>query len=191
MTKIDSSLFEHGHEAISHAFGDCPNCQSPLRILKGKNGKFLGCTTYPKCEYSQPLHKNATVDIIKVIEGSICPDCEHELAVKKGRYGMFIGCTNFPECHYINVDKPTKQSSAPISCPQCQRGTLVQRNNKTGKIFYSCDAYPKCKYILNDKPVGEACPQCHWSILVEKPSPSGVVLSCPVKSCHFESVKPL
>ena len=31
----------------------CPRCGSPLRTIKGKRGKFVGCTSYPECRYTR------------------------------------------------------------------------------------------------------------------------------------------
>lgn len=186
MSKIDSSLFSHGGESIRHAFGECPQCGSDLHILNSKKGKFLGCTSYPECDYSQPLHKQTTVSTLKIMEDSHCPLCASQLAVKKGRYGMFIGCTNFPECHYIaGKDEPGKQEQA-LPCPVCDKGHLKKRSNKTGKTFWSCDQYPGCKYLTNDEPVSEPCPKCHSPILLAKRHGEESVLHCPNAKCDFE-----
>lgn len=34
----------------------CPYCDSVLILRSGKYGKFLGCTGYPKCRYTQQYH---------------------------------------------------------------------------------------------------------------------------------------
>lgn len=36
----------------------CPRCGSPLKKVWGKNGRFIGCTTFPRCQYSRSLQKN-------------------------------------------------------------------------------------------------------------------------------------
>lgn len=42
---------------------DCPQC-STGKLAKRTNSKtqekFLGCTNYPKCKYTQPLEKSET-----------------------------------------------------------------------------------------------------------------------------------
>lgn len=39
--------------------GQCPSCKEGyLRVIKGQYGKFLGCSSYPKCRYTKNL-KNA------------------------------------------------------------------------------------------------------------------------------------
>lgn len=186
MTKIDSSLFQASSESIRHAFGDCPECGSSLHILNSKKGKFLGCTAYPECNYSQPLSKQSSVVQLKVIEGSRCPECASELAVKKGRYGMFIGCTNFPACHFISKQQGESDNFKPVKCPECTKGYLAKRSSKAGKLFYSCDQYPKCKYLVNEEPVDDACPECGTKILFRKQTDKGAVVFCHQKNCSFE-----
>jgi ssDNA-binding Zn-finger/Zn-ribbon topoisomerase 1 len=35
---------------------DCPECkEGHLMVRKGKYGKFLGCTKYPKCKYTSKI----------------------------------------------------------------------------------------------------------------------------------------
>lgn len=36
----------------------CPLCGNPLVIRKSKYGEFLGCSTFPKCKYVEPLEDN-------------------------------------------------------------------------------------------------------------------------------------
>ncbi len=41
-------LFESRDE-----IGDCPKCGSQLKLRKGQNGSFWGCSNYPKCRYTK------------------------------------------------------------------------------------------------------------------------------------------
>ena len=148
-----------------------------------KSGPFLGCASYPKCDFIRPLAHHDSNEI-KILEDSACPECSKPLVVKNGRYGMFIGCTGYPECHYIANENEEKQSEDTLpSCPKCKKGHLVARSNKFGKVFYSCDCYPSCKYTLNNKPVEHPCPECDWPIVIERNMANGILLQCPQKSC--------
>ena len=33
----------------------CPECQQPLRTIRGRKGRFLGCSGYPGCRYTKSL----------------------------------------------------------------------------------------------------------------------------------------
>lgn len=184
MSKNDEKLFTAHEHALEKEYETCPDCGSELSIKNAKSGPFLGCNNYPNCEYSRPLSNQSHLETEKVLTGSECPECRNELALKRGRYGYFIGCTGFPECHYMTKTETPDETG--VACPQCQTGQLMQKKSRYGKLFYSCDSYPKCKYIVNFKPIATECPECNWSILVEKNSTNGKQLICPQKSCGYK-----
>lgn len=176
------------HEKVSEA---CPKCGSPLHIRNGSQGPFLGCSSYPECDYLRPLHEKSEVK--KVLTGTQCPLCQHELVLKQGRFGLFIGCSQYPECEHtaqLSEHNNEKEQEEKVPCPSCKEGHLIQRQSRYGKTFYACDNYPSCKYAVNDKPVNEFCPECHWPILVERKTNTQVRLICPKKGCSYRS-KPL
>lgn len=37
--------------------GICPKCGSQLVVRNGKYGKFIGCSKYPKCKYTNKIEK--------------------------------------------------------------------------------------------------------------------------------------
>lgn len=180
MSKIDHSLFSAHEHALEEAFGTCPHCEAKLKMRHGKAGAFIGCSRYPECDFSKPLHETQSSEI-KQIAGSVCPECSALLSIKKGRYGLFIGCTNFPNCHHIESLK--QHDDTKMACPVCQQGHLIKRANKFGKSFYACSEYPKCKYALNHLPVDKACPECAWPIMQERHSAHDKYLQCPQKAC--------
>lgn len=182
MSKIDHSLFSAHEHALEDAYGSCPECGSDLQLKHSKSGPFVGCTAYPACHFSKPLHDNQTATL-KTIDGTECPKCSSQLAIKKGRYGMFIGCTNFPECQYIEHVQSHEQTS--ITCPKCKKGSLIERTNKYGKRFFACDDYPKCRYVVNFTPLAQSCPRCGWGIMIDK---KGVV-QCPQPMCGYKEEK--
>jgi len=191
MSASDKPLFTHHEHALEKAFQVCPDCGAELSIKHGKSGAFLGCSSYPICQYTRAVVEHERVED-NVLAGSECPLCGNLLAVKQGRYGMFIGCTNYPECHHIEDSQSHEEVG--ISCPSCQSkgviGQLKEKSNRFGKVFYSCDQYPKCKYILNNEPVAQTCPECNWPVLIKRTMANGITLSCPQKKCDYKS-KPL
>ncbi|MFT6789354.1 MAG: putative DNA topoisomerase [Pseudoalteromonas rhizosphaerae] len=185
MSKIDQSLFSANQHALEKEYEVCPKCGSELVIRNSKSGPFLGCASYPECDFIRSLAQHDTQQI-KVLDDSPCPECGNPLVVKNGRYGMFIGCTGYPECHYIAHDEPEPNEEVLPACPKCKKGQLVARSNKFGKTFYSCNSYPSCKYTLNYKPVSHICPACQWPVMMQKQMTNSVVLQCPQKSCSHK-----
>ncbi|WJG09480.1 topoisomerase DNA-binding C4 zinc finger domain-containing protein [Aliiglaciecola sp. LCG003] len=181
MSKIDHSLFSGHENALDGAFGDCPECSAKLHVRRSKAGAFLGCSDYPKCTFSKPIHDNQTVELTQ-IGGSSCPDCGLALAIKKGRYGLFIGCTGFPECHHIEAAK--QRADIHVDCPVCKSGKLLKRANKFGKSFYACDGFPSCKYALNHQPINKTCPKCDWPVMLERKSAGKTYYQCAQKECN-------
>ncbi|MBI3956296.1 type I DNA topoisomerase [Candidatus Gottesmanbacteria bacterium] len=71
----------------------CPECESPLLIRTGRYGKFIACSTFPKCKYSR--------QIVEKIDKK-CPRCGGDIVIKKSRKRSktFYGCGNWPKCDF-------------------------------------------------------------------------------------------
>ena len=119
----------------------CPKCGSPLVIKNGKNGQFIGCSSYPKCRYVKK--EKEEMEYI----GRKCPECGSELVKRKDRKGReFIACSSYPKCSYtetIKIDKTNEKTSK--ICPKCG-GFLLKKRGKHG-YFYGCEHYPNCDYM--------------------------------------------
>ena len=103
----------------------CPKCGKPLAIKVGRYGKFLACSGYPECKYTQSYQLKTGVK---------CPECGSELVErvsKKKR--VFYGCSSYPECNFATNYKPL-----PDPCPKCG-GLLTQYRGR----FTRCT---KCDY---------------------------------------------
>lgn len=165
----------------------CPKCSKPLAIRLGKRGRFIGCTGYPECDYTQDLgHAEGEKAEPDVVEGRTCPECQGALHIKTGRYGRFIGCSNYPDCKFIEpLEKPADTG---VECPKCHEATILKRKSRKGKIFYSCGNYPKCDYALWNEPVATPCPQCAWPLLtVKETKRSGKQILCPREGCGYSA----
>jgi DNA topoisomerase I len=164
---------------------DCPKCGKKLSSRLGRSGRFIGCTAYPECDYTRNIDgEESESSEPEVVEGRQCPKCESDLWVRTGRYGKFIGCSSYPKCKHIeSLEQPTNTG---VTCPQCNKGEILTRKSRRGKIFYSCSGYPECDYALWNEPLSEACPDCQWPILTVKTTKSrGTEKVCPKKECGF------
>ena len=117
----------------------CPECGAPLIYKEGKNGRFIGCSNYPKCLYVQKEKKEL------VYTGQNCPQCGKPLVERKDRKGnTFVACSGFPHCNYIEA--PKIDENEPVrKCPSCG-GNLIKKKGKYSS-FYGCSNFPTCKYV--------------------------------------------
>lgn len=115
----------------------CPKCGAPLIYKSGKNGKFVGCSNYPKCDYVQKEKKEL------VYTGQSCPQCGSPLVERMDRRGRkFVACSSYPSCKYIE-NKPEENATEKV-CPKCG-GKLVKKKGKYSS-FYGCSNFPTCNY---------------------------------------------
>lgn len=126
----------------------CPECGGDLVYRIGRFGKFISCSNFPECKYSE----NADSELQELSqEEKLCPNCGARMQIKKGRFGPFWACSNYPECKTI---LPLKEKAAPKltgeKCPECG-GDLVERVSRYGKPFIGCSNYPKCHYIKKEE----------------------------------------
>lgn len=167
----------------------CPLCGKMLSIRLGKRDRFIGCTGYPECTYTRALsEQNETVvEHAELVEGRQCPECDSALKIKHGRYGKFIGCSHYPKCKYIeSLNKPTDTG---VECPECDKGKMIKRHSRRGRIFFSCSRYPDCKYAVWNEPVAQSCPKCAWPMLtIKRTKKRGTELVCPRQTCGFAEV---
>jgi DNA topoisomerase-1 len=89
----------------------CPECGKPLLIRHGRYGKFIGCSGWPQCRYTQPIP----------IPGVTCPECGGAVVQKRTRRGRkFYSCSNWrPDdetaCQWSAWKLPKKAEHAPTS----------------------------------------------------------------------------
>jgi len=103
----------------------CPQCGKPLAIKLGRYGKFLACSGYPECKYTQSY---------QVKTGVKCPECGHELVERMSKKKrIFYGCSSYPECQFATFYRPL-----PDPCPKCG-GLLTQYMGRYARCT-------KCKY---------------------------------------------
>lgn len=98
---------------------DCPACGSPLVYREGRYGRFIGCSTFPKCRHTEQILEKI---------GVRCPNDGGDLVVKRTRRGrIFYGCANYPDCEWTSWKRPLAQP-----CRVCQ-GLLVELNKETAE----------------------------------------------------------
>lgn len=85
--------------------GTCQKCSSDLIIRKSRKGsRFIGCSAYPKCDFTLPLPKSGQI----VVTDKQCK--EHGLyfirIISKGKRPWDVGC---PHCNFIEWQKKVEE----------------------------------------------------------------------------------
>ena len=112
---------EVGHETIDR---ECPKCGHDLVVRWGRHGKFIGCSNFPNCRYTEPWLDKIGVE---------CPEDGGDVVKRRTRRGrVFYGCSNYPDCEFSTWKRPL-----PNSCPQC--GGLLLVANKTNAVCQDCE----------------------------------------------------
>jgi DNA topoisomerase-1 len=94
----------------------CPEDGGELVIRYGRFGKFISCSNFPTCRYTEPWLEKI---------GVTCPKDGGELVARKTRKGrIFFGCMNYPNCDFTSWKRPLK-----VPCPKCN-GLLVISNKR-------------------------------------------------------------
>ncbi|HEX4351866.1 MAG TPA: type I DNA topoisomerase [Polyangiales bacterium] len=121
----------------------CELCGSPMMKRWGRNGFFLGCSTFPKCKGTRSLPL-----------GVECPKCGGEIIEIRGKKARrpFYGCTNYSK-EEIKCDFRIWQKPVPEACPQCHAKFLVQAGNPKSPILRCITE--NCGYQRALPPAGE------------------------------------
>lgn len=154
----------------------CPECGSDLVMKFGRFGKFIACSNYPTCKYTEKTDEEKKEEAEN--SGIVCDKCGAPMVVKRGRFGSFLGCSKYPECK--NIMKIEQKTG--LKCPKCQVGDVVARKSKKGKMFYGCNKYPDCDFVMWNKPTGELCPDCGQPLAFAAKGK----IKCNNKECKFE-----
>ena len=134
----------------------CSECNSPMVIRLGRNGKFIACTAFPECRQTMAIDANGdilpprpTVEPEETEE--ICDKCNSPMVIKRRRSdnGKFMACSAYPKC------RNAKSMPLGIKCPECEEGDIVERRSRRrgSRTFFGCSRYPDCEYFTNDPPI--------------------------------------
>lgn len=78
----------------------CDKCGQPMVVKWGRKGKFLSCSTFPKCRNSKSISSG-----VKCPE----PECGGDLVERRSQRGFFYGCSNFPKCRFTSRTLPEEK----------------------------------------------------------------------------------
>jgi DNA topoisomerase-1 len=106
----------------------CPEDGGELVIRYGRFGKFISCSNFPTCRYTEPWLEKI---------GVTCPKDGGEIVEKKTRKGRtFYGCSNYPNCDFTSWKRPLEQP-----CPKCN-GLLIIANKREAQCTNCQELFP-------------------------------------------------
>nr|WP_307989989.1 type I DNA topoisomerase [uncultured Niameybacter sp.] len=110
----------------------CDKCGANMVIRYGKYGKFLGCPSFPDCNFTKPWYEEIGVK---------CPLCGGEVILKKTKKGrIYYGCENNTDdkCDFMSWQRPTGDK-----CPECG-DILIEKGSSKSKHVVCRNT--KCNY---------------------------------------------
>ncbi|MEA2088757.1 MAG: type I DNA topoisomerase [Patescibacteria group bacterium] len=152
----------------------CDKCGSPMIIKMGRFGKFLACSNFPDCKNTKQINEKGEIEKPESTNEK-CDKCGSPMIIKMGRFGKFLACSGYPDCRNI---KPIVKSTG-VKCTECEKGEIVEKKTRKGKIFFACNQYPDCKFALWSKPTGEKCSKCGGLMVYGKDN----TVVCSNKEC--------
>ncbi len=120
-------------EQVEYVGRSCPECEDGKLIVRwGRYGKFIGCSNFPTCRFTEPWLEKIDVK---------CPDCDDgEVVVKRTKRGRtFYGCSTWPTCEFVSWKRPLA-----TPCPAC--GGLLLTENQRQTRCRVCEQ----KFLLED-----------------------------------------
>ncbi len=114
----------------------CPECGKDLVIRYGRYGKFISCSGFPECRYTEAWLEKV---------GVTCPKCQGEVVERKTRRNrVFYGCSNYPQCDFTSWKKPIA-----AACPQC--GGLLVIADKNNAQCLDCEERFALDEVVQDE----------------------------------------
>ncbi|MCS7281321.1 MAG: type I DNA topoisomerase [Desulfobacterota bacterium] len=107
--------------------GSCPRCGGALVEKIGKYGKFIACSAYPLCTYTEPYSTGLSCPIL---------ECNGKLVEKRSKKKKrpYVACSNYPKCSFITNLEPEKGP-----CPLCGCPTLFIKKGKKVCLREGCN----------------------------------------------------
>jgi len=156
MDEIDKGKKEIKSLKMAEPIGrNCPQCGSELLMRSGRYGKFIACSGFPKCKYTEQIDGEGENTSEAETSDEVCDKCGSPMVTKMGRNGKFLACSAYPECKNTRPLEAPKAAAVP--CPECG-GKLLFRQSRRG-AFWGCENYPKCKFISKFEPTDKKCDQ--------------------------------
>ncbi len=114
----------------------CPECGKELVIRWGRYGKFISCSGFPECRFTEAWLEKTGVN---------CPKDGGDIVERKTRKGrVFYGCANYPACDFTSWKRPI-----PVKCPDCS-GVLVIADKRNAQCLNCQSTFPLDEVVSDE-----------------------------------------
>ena len=104
------NAWENAEKVIEMVWKECPKCWKDLIYRHSKNGKFIGCSWFPVCDFiDQPEEDKSLLEKLKKkYEWKPCPEW-WTIVVKTWKYWPFLASSDYPKVKWIWKIKNEKE----------------------------------------------------------------------------------
>lgn len=163
---------------------DCERCGRAMVVRRGKRGKFIACSGFPRCRNTKPIDKLEKLRANPPAAAS--PDKKAaRTPIKAGKNDAIARTSDDqeppPGYAWTRTGKPTVEAwpEDKLYCPLCGS----EMNLKAGRWgpFYSCSGYPSCKFTANLR--GAAKKRAEQLMPAPPPKPKPVPTDIKCEEC--------
>ena len=154
-------------EPVQEAGIPCDRCGRPMVIRRGRRGRFIACTGFPRCRNTKPIEKLEELQA-QAREAGTVPDpvTAEDPGNGKKRPARASARRDVPRTPDGKVDfealgppppgfawtrtgRPVVETwpDGPLGCPEC--GNEMQLKSGRFGPFFSCTNFPKCRCSVN------------------------------------------
>jgi DNA topoisomerase-1 len=158
LKKNIEEAWEKAEKIIEKVGEKCPECGEELIFRHSRAGKFIWCSGYPECKYTdQPKEEKDALSALRTkYEGKPCPEgIEGTIVVKTGRFGPFLASSEYPRVKWIGKIKSEKDElleaileSQWLLVDEESWEKMVVKNSRRGP-FLAAANYPDVKIAKN------------------------------------------
>lgn len=146
------NAWENAKKIVEKTWKACPKCGKDLVYKFSKAGKFIGCSGYPECDFTDQLDeiKDELAVLREKYEWKPCPEW-WTIVVKTWRYGPFLASSEYPKVKWIGKIQNEEEEILDqileekwLLVDEETGEELVVKNSRRWK-FLAAKNYPKVK----------------------------------------------
>jgi len=134
---------ETGTDNSGPIIGECPDCGNHLVGREVDGSRFIGCQSYPDCDYTLPLPNKGRPHPMD----EQCAEHGHQkVKMLAGSHTFVFGC---PACQRETAENTDNRIIG--DCPEChqsEEGELAIKRVQSGSRLVGCTRFPDCEYSL-------------------------------------------